>query len=336
MPKLALLTGGFLCLALYGCTPADMESNKNMTENQKTTVVFATYASSQEELQHACFLAESIREFAGSLCEAPVWVYVPDNVETPLEDIKEMFAPLDVSVRTSHTPEPAAWFYYAGKTFAAGKAETEAESEASVLVWMDEDTIVLRDPTAFRLDPDCSFAYRPVMHNRSGTLYGQKPNRFWQRIYEVLEIAGEALFPMTTPADGQEINAYFNAGLLVVRPEKRTLRNWGRYFEKLYTDSALVAMCREKVDNRIFLHQTALVGAVLNHLDREELTELPAEYNYPLFFEQMFGANREFGSIEGIATLRYDVYFRNPDPEWQSKLSGPTDRIGWLGQRLSR
>lgn len=87
---------------------------------------------------------------------------------------------------------------------------------------------------------------------------------------------------------------------------------------------------------RIFLHQTALVGAVLNTLNQNEMFELSAEYNYPLFFEQMFGATREFGSIEGIVSLRHDTYFRNPEPDWDQKLKGPQKLVSWLVARLRK
>lgn len=335
MSKKLILVGA-AGLLLFGCGPDSSEGEKKMTESPNSRVVFATFAASAEELQHAFYLTESLRQFGGDMSEAPVRLYVPDDMETPMAEIGRMFAPLKVVVRTSHTPPEATWFYYAGKVYAAGLAEQEAADQGDILVWMDEDTIILREPSAFALTPGMSLAYRPVMHNRSGTLYGRPPNPFWKRIYEVLDIKDESVFPMVTPADGEKINAYFNAGLLVVRPEKEILRNWSREFEKLYRDSTLSAMCREKIDNRIFLHQTALVGAVLNRLTRDEMVELSGDYNYPLFFEQMFGAKREFGSIEGLATLRYDVYFRNPDPEWRSKLKGPEDQIEWLGQRLGK
>jgi hypothetical protein len=140
---------------------------------------------------------------------------------------------------------------------------------------------------------------------------------------------------MVTPADQETIRAYFNAGLLVVRPERGILRKWAESFQLLYNDSALVEMCDTDVTEKIFLHQTALVGAVLNNLKRPEMTELPERYNYPIFFEQQYDAAREFGSIEDVVTLRYDVYFRNPDPEWHRKLKGPSDRVTWLKTRLS-
>jgi hypothetical protein len=314
-------------------------SGKPVTEptaGEPVSIVFATYAQSEEGLRYVYFLAESIREFAGRFKDAPIWVYVPEGFDKLNDDLAKRFSTLDVEIRTSRTPEEAEWFYFAEKVFAAGEAEAAADGKVALLVWMDEDTIVLQEPKDFLLGKGISYAYRPVMHNRSGSLYDEKPNAFWSRIYEKLEIDDEALFPMVTPADRQKIRAYFNAGLLVVRPEEGILRKWGRDFTVLYRDSVLAQMCRDDVTNRIFIHQTALVGAVLNLIDRSEMIELSENYNYPIFFHQQWEAEKAFDSIDDIITLRYDVYFRNPDPEWSNKLKGPAHIVSWLKQRLGK
>jgi len=322
-----------LCVVLNGC---NSEGEKPMTDTQTPRIVFAAFAETSEALDHIYYLAESLREFGGTYKDAPLCVYVADYLDRSLDDITLRFAPLRAEVRAVTAPDKALWFYFAAKVFAAARAEADAAGTADILVWLDEDTIILDEPAAFNLDAGISFAYRPVMHNRSGTLYGQPPNDFWARIYDVLNVNHDDLFPMITPADKQTVNTYFNAGLVVVRPEKGILRKWADDFTALYTDSVLVDMCKANIEHRIFLHQTALVGAVLNTLKRGEMVELPDAYNYPLFFEQMFGANQEFGSIEGIKTLRYDVYFRDPDPQWQSKLKGPEEKVSWLAKRLGK
>jgi len=87
---------------------------------------------------------------------------------------------------------------------------------------------------------------------------------------------------------------------------------------------------------RIFLHQTALTGTILNLVKRENMREFSDRVNYPLFFDLMFGAEGEFDCIEDIVTLRYDVYFRNPAPDWSEQLKGPADTIAWLKARLKK
>ena len=123
---------------------------------------------------------------------------------------------------------------------------------------------------------------------------------------------------------------------LVVRPGRGILRSWVEHFRRLYEDPVLLASAEEDRLKKIFLHQTALVGAALKSATRAELLELPPEYNYPLFFKEMFGAVEEFGSLADVVTLRYDVYFRNPAPGWHERLQGPPARVAWLRDRLGR
>ncbi len=332
--KSGLLAAVILLGALFsGCGD---EGGKSMGEmEKKESIVFASFAESREGLDYIYYLAESIREFGGNVKDAPIWVYVPEDIEIPIDSITDRFASLkNVDVRVSLTPPDSRAFYYAGKVYAAGVAESATENEADILVWLDSDTILLTDPLDFRLPENIALAYRPIMHNRSGTLYDAPPNPFWKRIYEVLDIDEASLFPMITPADHQKVKAYFNAGLVVVRPEYGMLRKWGDDFSKLYHDPALVEMCQADIDKRIFLHQTALVGAVLNTIDRDQMIELSDRYNYPIFFDIMFGADRPFDSLENVVTLRYDYYFRDPEPDWEDKLIGDKKIIGWIKNRL--
>ncbi|UCE67524.1 MAG: hypothetical protein JSU85_05800 [Candidatus Zixiibacteriota bacterium] len=304
--------------------------------NQDQSIIFGVFAETEEQLQYVLFLAESMRVFAGRYKDAPLWVYIPPGILNKYAQLENKITALGAEIKTSRAPEKSLRFYFARKVFAAGKAESEAEGNADILVWMDNDTVILSEPTDFELKGGISFAYRPVMHNRSGSLYSEPPGAFWSRIYEKLNIDETALFPMVTPADRQTIRAYFNAGLLVVRPEQRILRRWGEDFTTLYSDSILANMCENDIEKKIFIHQTALVGAVLNNLKKEQMTELSDRYNYPIFFHQQYEAEKEFSSIEDIITLRYDVYFRNPDPEWSKKLQGPSDIVEWLKERLGK
>jgi hypothetical protein len=334
----SLITTVFILLfffAGYDLSEGDQFMNDSSIKGS-TKFVFASFAETGNQLQNIYYMAESIREFAGGFKDAKIIVYVPEYIDIPLGSIEKKFASLGVKVRVSSAPEDALWFYFAGKVYAAALAEKEADGSTDILIWMDEDTIVLQEPEAFILDRNIGLAYRPVMHNRSGILYGEPPNEFWARIYDVLKVKTESLFPMVTPADKQEINAYFNAGLLVVRPELGILRKWADDFTLLYNDSVLADMCRKNVDKRIFLHQTALVGAVLNTLEQENILELSEKYNYPIFFDQMYGAVGTFKSIDDIITMRYDVYFRNPAPDWSEKLQGSDTVITWLKARLGK
>ncbi len=297
-------------------------------------LVFGVFAESDEQLHHAIVLGESIRSFGGRFKDAPVWIYLPEGYPDLPGEIRRKLVLLNLTVHHVAAPEASLKYYYARKVFAAGEAESMAADTADILVWMDEDTIILDEPGEFDLPETVRFAYRPVMHKQFASLFSEPPDEFWRRLYQRLNIPENRIFAMTTPADKKTIRAYFNAGLLVVRPEKQMLRKWGDCFIALYNDAFFVEQAETDIKKKIFLHQTALVGAVLNTFTRSEIQELPGTYNYPMFFKRMFGATQEFATIQGAVTLRYDYYFRNPEPDWDKELQGPRDRIQWIKSRL--
>jgi hypothetical protein len=338
--KRFVLTAAFVLatISVWGCTPpAEQEAASDAAqkaEDDKVPVVFASFAGSEEQKKHTLVLAESIRTFGGRYADAPIRVYVPGALKDSNPAVAGKMQALEVELKTATAPDKALWLYFARKVFAAAAAEGDAEKTAALLVWMDEDTVVLREPGELVLEEGKSFGYRPVMHKLIGSAWSEPPDEFWSRVYDRLAIPEGAAFPMTTPADLAAIRPYFNAGLLVVRPERGILRKWAECFSFLYEDKVFVDWCRKDVRKRIFLHQVALVGAVLPPVKREEMIEFSSAVNYPLFHDEMFGDKTKFDSIEEVITIRYDTYFRNPDPSWAENVTGPAEVLSWLKERL--
>lgn len=310
--------------------------NAGIEGDKRHPLVFGVFAETEEQKKHAGILAESIRTFAGAFKDAPVWIYMPESILKGDDGFQEKMDSLEVEVKTSRTPAASSSFYFAGKVFAAAEAEAEAKGTAQILAWLDEDTVVFKEPRAFLLDDGVSLAYRPVMHKNIGSDFSKPPDEFWSRVYEKLSVPEDSVFSMTTPADEAAIRPYFNAGLLVVRPDRGVLRKWAESFPELYEDPKLVEMCDKDVYKRIFLHQAALAGAILSHLKREEMVELSSIYNYPLFFHEKFQSKKKFDSVDEAVTIRYDVYFRNPTLGWSRRLKGPKEKAAWLRERFSK
>ncbi|NIP43897.1 MAG: hypothetical protein GWO41_00965 [candidate division Zixibacteria bacterium] len=308
----------------------------NPTGGGRKAVIFGTFAESEHGLQNALVLAESIRTFAGKYQDAPVWVYVSQYTPEISDGLKARFAELGVKIKNSRTPEDAMGFYYSSKVFASALAEKEAEGLGRILVWMDNDTVILSEPSEFILSSGIDFGYKPVMHKLIASSYTEPPDAFWARIYEMLGVAESSLFPMMTVTDSIEIRPYFNAGVLIVRPEREILRKWAEYYPILYRDEYFQNLAESDNRIKIFLHQVALVGAVLNNVEEKEMSELSDSVNYPIFFKEMFGADHEYDDLNGVVTLRYDYYFRNPAPDWQKKLRGPEEIISWLSDKLGQ
>lgn len=307
----------------------------NSSYKEKTQkIIFAGFAEGAEQISHMLVFVESVRKFAGDLFNTPVWIYVPEGSTEKHKKILEKFSGFQADIYESAAPKAALEYYFARKVFAAAEAERKAETRTEILAWLDEDTIILKEPEHFLLPVEKSLGYRPVMHQNIGSLYSEPPDEFWSRVYKNLSIPESTLFPMVTPADQKTLRPYYNAGLMVVRPERGVLRRWPENFKKLYEDPVFAEMCKKDVYKRIFLHQAALVGAILNTLEKEEMFEFSPEYNYPLFFHEKFEATRKFGDISGAVTTRYDIYFRNPSPGWSERLKGPAEIIAWLKEKF--
>jgi hypothetical protein len=302
--------------------------------NTRHPIIFATFAEDAGGLHNVLLMTKSIRAFGGDCKDAPIWIYTPTDLANVQSETIDELGRLHVEVRTSEAPEDAGWFFFAGKVFASAKAEGEAKGITRILAWLDEDTIVLQEPEEFMLPEGKSLGYRPVMHKNVGLLVAEPVDAFWGRAYELMSVPEASLFPMVTPADEDTIRPYFNAGCMIIRPERGLMRRWADCFTTLYRDSMMTEMCRADVKKRIFIHQVALAGAILTHLEREEMIELSPRINYPIFFEQMFGAKSVFDDITNVVTFRHESYFRKPKPDWDKNLKGPADRIIWMKRHL--
>ena len=311
-------------------------STDNSISDRAHKIIFAGFAEGAEQLSHMLVFVESVRKFAGSFRDAPIWIYVPEASTEKYKKILDKISALRADIYESSAPEAAQEYYFSRKVFAAAEAEAQAETQTEILAWLDEDTIILKEPKDFLLAHDKSLGYRPVMHQNIGSLYSDPPDEFWSRVYKDLSIHKSALFPMVTPADQRTLRPYFNAGLMVVRPERGVLREWPTNFIKLYEDPVLAEMCQKDVYKRIFLHQAALVGAILITLKKEEMFEFSPNYNYPLFFHEKFEATQKFGDISDAYTTRYDIYFRKPTPGWSERLKGPEEIIAWLKEKFPK
>jgi hypothetical protein len=297
-------------------------------------IVFATFGEQESDLKRIRIMIESLRAFGGRLKEAPVWVCLTEGL---LASESEHLAEIETrggEFRLVEVPEEASGLYFAGKVFASAQAEAEATGKAEFLAWLDIDTVFLQEPGEFILPKGKSLGYRPVMHRNISPLYDEPLDDFWKRVYGDMSIPESRVFPMASVADGDKIRPYINAGCLIVRPERGLLRKWAETFPLLYKDPVLMEMCRQDERKKIFLHQIALSGAVMRYLGREEILELSSRINYPIFFREMFGSQRDFHDIREAVTIRYETFFDDPPRDWDKRLTGPPDRIAWLRVHL--
>ena len=301
---------------------------------EKEKIIFATFAPNQGVLTWALIMIESLRTFGGALRNVPVWLYMPENQPEMDSMALQKQTALEITVKKSRTPEEAKPLWFSGKVFASGVTEEEAADKSEILAWIDADTVFVKEPRAFLLDEGISLGYRPVMHRLIGSLYSEPPDEFWSRLYKRLSIPESSLFPMVTPVDQATIRPYFNAGMLIVRPQRRILRKWAECFKTLYTDSFFADRYKKDRQIAIFLHQAALVGAVLNILHKSDMQELPPTYNYPLNLADDYPPDKKPKSLDELVMFRHDIMFS--DPETKDKVKDTSQIFSWLKERFRK
>jgi hypothetical protein len=305
-------------------------------KSKPNSIIFATMAEDREQLSYALVLADSLRTFGGRMNKAPIWLMAPKELPIQNKKMKQRLEELKIQVFNFQTPKESLKFLIARKVFAAAAAEKRAQRETDTLVWLDKDTVFIKEPSAFDLEPWMALAYRPVMHRNIGSLYAEPLDEYWQRIYKLAQISEADIFHMITPADRETIRPYFNAGLLAVNPRRGILTNWAKLFKIIYSDPQIAALCEQHFKRRLFLHQAALSAAILKNVPSDEMRILPDTYNYPLLFERMFESKQAFRDISTVVSIRYDMYFRNPDSNWIKMLKGPEKILAWLSAKMKK
>jgi hypothetical protein len=297
-------------------------------------IVFGTYAADSDALYWILVMVESLRTFGGELRNAPVWVYLPDNHPEVEKSIRKGTSPAGVAFKRSNTPTDARQFWFSGKVFAAALAESDAVGRYQQLVWLDPDVIFVKEPLAFLLPDSISLGYRPVMHKLIGSRYSDPPDEFWSRAYEKLGVSAASIFAVQTPVDRETIRAYFNAGLLVLRPEMGVLRKWPECFAILYTDTVFVNWCKQDQRKAIFLHQVALAGDILSTLRKGDMVELPATYNYSLFLKDKYPSSERPVSLDGVVLFRHEFIISTHAGFEQ--VADSSEICAWVRERIPK
>lgn len=280
----------------------------------------------------ALLLAASIRDYGGSLAHAPICFFTPAYGEqittvtrTKLDSLNVRLVPLKIDKEILRFP-------LAHYPLVAAAAESLAKGTIDFLVWLGTNTIVLQEPQAFVLPDDKNLGYRPVHHINVGSHYGTPLNPFWTAVYEWCQVPDDHIFPMKTHVDGETIRPYFNAGCLIVRPEKGLFAAWRNTFFAIYRENQFQGLYQDDERYAIFMHQAVLSGIILKMFAPDEMYELPAEYNYPLHLHAEDITTHRPTTIEECVTVRHEGFYR--DSSWVDKMPAGEPLKQWLIQHL--
>ena len=304
-----------------------------LDRTMKLTFVSTIHASKWSE-GNAILLAESIRTFGGAVSQYPIRFLCPNPNDEISQRVRERLFSSGATIVPVKADESIPDFPFADDVQAAAYAESLELGISDLMAWLGNDTIVLQEPKAFMLPAGKSLGYRPVHITNIGSQLNSPLDPFWTAIYERLNVPQDRVFPMKAHIEEISIRPYFNAGHLIVRPERRLLQEWRNAFFQIYDDAGLQRLYRQDENYSTFIHQAVLAGVILSSLTRGEMEELPREYNYPIHLYDQDKTRTRPSSLEELVTFRHHEFFEHP--EWPNKIPVGEALNNWIRSRLPR
>ncbi|OQB03755.1 MAG: hypothetical protein BWY20_01281 [Spirochaetes bacterium ADurb.Bin215] len=296
-----------------------------------SAVSFACMVDSDEAEKQAAALSRSIRDFGGAL-RASQLIAMRPKTSRPSRTWNTLKDDLQVIEKVFTMEEELTTLPFAAKAVAAGHAESLAAENGDLLVWMDSGSLVLKEPAELLLDDDHVLGCSPVDHMLIGSPFSEPVDTFWEHIYRACGVSHSSVFPVTTVVDRREIRAYFNAGLLVVKPQRGILRAWGENIRTICNGADMKGLLNGNPLHRVFLHQAALAATILARVDRSEILLFPPRINYPLHMHADHPANRATKTLDDVVTCRYEGFFAHGD--WARTIPASNALQAWIRTHL--
>jgi hypothetical protein len=238
----------------------------------------------------ALLLFESIRQYAGSFSDCPIYALSPRSGHAISANARARLEQLGVTYIDEILNTECREYGSANRVAAAAYVEKLHPHE--ILVILDSDTLFIREPDRILLLPDVDVAVRPVdIKGMCTTGPGDPFDNYWRELCRCCEVDYERIPWTTSFVDQQKIKASYNAGLVIVRGELGILQQWAEFFfasvQRQLTPYARDWRLRSGAGwvtpaaSRLWgSNQAALSLAIWNKTRRVE--ELPSTYNYPL------------------------------------------------------
>ncbi len=269
--------------------------------------LFVTLVRSSSERTDARILIDSIRAFAGTMSQYPIWLFEANPQEAPCQTL----ASANVHILPLNIPDAIKPYYFADKVFACAQAEEMAPPTVQSLIWIDPTCLVIKPPVLFDLGQSFDAAVRPVHIKNVGLLPEEPLDNFWQKIYETVGL-DDIHSTVETFVGMQRIRAYFNSHAFAINPTRGLLRQWLAYFTALVNDEAYQEAACQDVRHQVFLHQAVWSALLVAKLDPQRICNLPPDYNYPYNLHQSVPAARRAKTLNDLVCLTYEE--RSLDP----------------------
>lgn len=281
----------------------------------------------------SALLVDSIRSFTGEFCDAPIWVIQPRRGDPISPKTMRFFIDQNVTYVSSNLNNKWKHYGVANKVYAAAFSESVLEDKVDTLVLLDSDTIFLQTPKDLLLKDGEAIGLRPVDKINVGLPLEAPLNDYWKVFYELYNVSPDKFWSVNTTADQKVIKAYFNSGLVAVKPSLGLFQAWKNGLEKIYSNPLITGL-DQKSKEFFHLDQASLAALILGNLSRDQVKLLDHKYNYPLHLH-CEGELPSFSTVsqldESVLVHYHNLFY---DLNWLEKISVNPKVKHWLLKRL--
>jgi hypothetical protein len=273
-------------------------------------------------------LAESIRKFAGTMKDTPIYSFHPRSGNPIAPQSQKKFDELGVIHQQIPLNIEFADYYLANKPFVCAHAEQVID--ADILVFLDSDKCVFQAPEAFFLPDEYNVGLRPEYGRGIGSCGKDDRNEtYWKALYDLFNVEQEVF--VTTPIGNKKIRGYWNSGMVVVRRRAGIFTAWKENFIKV------MRLGIQPVQGNYMVEQS-LLSVTVCALNQVVYT-LPPSYSYPLPLHNRLAKEFKANSFDTLVSIHYfNMFFFN---NWRSqfnklkKIDLDSEQYKWLYEKMS-
>jgi hypothetical protein len=294
--------------------------------------------------RQALLLFESIRTYGGAFADRPIYALAPRAGQGVGEATQDLLEALRVVYIDEVLNTECVEYGSTNRVVAAAYIEDTTAHE--LLVVLDSDTLVLREPEAFWLPGDIDVAVRPVDYKGMCTSGPDDPyDGYWRKLCDICGVRYDDIPWIQSYVDDLRGKASYNGGLVVVRSDRGILRRWAAYFL-----ASVRAGLRPRTEPVAFRSSTGAVSGPASMMwgsnqaalslaiwgTTRRVMALEPTYNYPLHAHEQLGERRA-KSFDQLVHVHYHWLFE-PDAFADSPITAPTstlasEKLAWLRSR---
>jgi hypothetical protein len=307
--------------------------------NQPSTTFVYSIESGYFEAQ-TLLAVESLRKFGGVFAKAPVLAVTPRLGPSLTSKTLRRMDELEITYVNSNLHHPDSWFCYMNKSLAVMLAEEYAKTEQ--IIWMDSDTLVIREPQGLYLEPGMDFAICSTDKNVGSSGKNDRNEPYWMALCDRFGIEIDDLPWITTSFEQQKVRFRIHSGVYAFRRDtglgskfvetcEQVLHSGVAYSERLPFPGDSVALAFAVILQKINWHLLPISYNYQITPDSKTYKRQELEHAHVLHYHHAFTKEEQcIWALKEIETQLPEVYF------WLKEQLPLMPKIGGFQRQIVR